>query len=66
MAARKGRVTHPTSHQTGRTHTAPDKKILAERPGMRISAKPNSWGPGGKPYWEARKNRSDRSKKRRL
>jgi hypothetical protein len=59
MAARRPRVTKPTSHQTGRTHIVPDRKIHAMKPGMRVSRTGHS-------YWEARKNRSDKRPKRGL
>jgi len=54
MSARKhvARVVREASHQTGHTNTRVDREHHALRPGMRISR-------NGKPYYEARKNRSD-------
>jgi hypothetical protein len=46
-------------HQTGRTHVKPDKRRTAMPPGKRRSA-------SGKTYVETRKNRSDKSCRRRL
>jgi hypothetical protein len=69
MAARKqGRVIRRTHTQTGKTHVAPDKHIhpAAMAPGMRVSRSPNAWGSGGKKYFENRRNRSDRTKSRRI
>lgn len=63
---KQGKVTRVAAWQTGKTHVKPDKKILAIRPGMRVSAKPNPWGAGGKPYWEDRRNRSDKNRRRKL
>lgn len=45
--------------QTGKTTYSSDKKRPAKRPGKRVSA-------SGNVYYERRKNRSDRSKKKRL
>lgn len=46
-------------HQTGRTHIRLDKRRVALPPGTRRSA-------SGKKYVENRRNRSDRSRRRRL
>jgi hypothetical protein len=53
------RVIRKASHQTGRTHIVEDVRRLALGPGMRISHT-------GKPYYEGRKNRSDKSAAKRL
>jgi len=45
--------------QTGKTNKRIDKKLVAKKVGWRKSS-------SGKRYYEARKNRSDRSRKRRL
>jgi hypothetical protein len=59
MVAKRPRVTRTVKTQTGRTHISPDRKVVAMHPGMRVSK-------SGKPYFENRKNRSDKSRKRRL
>jgi hypothetical protein len=69
MAARKqGRVIRRAGSQTGKTHLTEDRHIhpAAMAPGMRISRKPNAWGPGGKKYFENRRSRSDVSKRKRV
>jgi len=59
MAAKRARMVRVASRQTGKTHEKVDKRILAKKPGLRVSE-------DGHKYFEARKNRSDKSKKRRL
>ena len=59
MAAKKARMVRVAHNQTGKTHVRVDKKILAKKPGLRVSE-------SGKKYDERRSNRSDRSRKRRL
>lgn len=54
MAPKKqvARVTRVQHHQTGHTNTRIDREHHALQPGMRVSR-------NGKPYHEARRNRSD-------
>jgi hypothetical protein len=53
------RIVRKATHQTGKTHIVQDVQRMALGPGMRVSRH-------GKPYYEGRKNRSDRSPKKRL
>jgi hypothetical protein len=53
------KVVRRANHQTGRTSKVVDVQRLALGPGMRISHT-------GKPYYEGRKNRSDKSAAKRL
>ena len=46
--------------QTGKTTTKADKKLTAKKPGWRRAKK------SGKKYFENRRNRSDKSRKKRL
>lgn len=55
----KAKVVKRYSYQTGKTTKSKDKKLIAKYPGKRVSKKGNT-------YYEARKNRSDKNKKRRL
>ena len=54
-----GTIIKRSSHQTGRTHPIPDKKVQAMPPGKRRSS-------AGKVYTENRRNRSDRSRTRHI
>jgi hypothetical protein len=53
------KVIRKAHHQTGRTSRVVDVQRLALGPGMRISHT-------GKPYYEGRKNRSDRDRSKRI
>ena len=53
------RIVRKATHQTGKTCRRIDERRTAMQPGMRVSKR-------GKPYYEGRKNRSDRSPKKRL
>jgi len=47
------------AHQTGKSNKAKDRKVKAKHPGKRVSKK-------GKTYYEHRKNRSDKDRRKRL
>lgn len=59
MAAKKARMVRVAHNQTGKTHVRVDRRILAKKPGLRVSE-------SGHKYDERRSNRSDKSKRRRL
>ena len=59
MATKRARMVRVAKNQTGKTHKRVDERILAKKPGLRVSE-------SGKTYDERRANRSDKSKRRRL
>ena len=56
---RKARTVSRVKYQTGKTVRTRDVKRKAKYPGKRISKT-------GRTYWETRRNRSDRSKRKKL